>query len=176
MNPTEAKVLGFAGFSGVGKTTLLKQIIPLLSAQGLRVGLIKKTHHDIEIDKPGKDSYVLRMAGANPVMLSSSHRRAIITEHKEIREHSLEEELSHFDRTGLNLILVEGFKRERFSKIELHRGSLCKPLLYPSDPSIIAIATDTIFPVEPNIPRFDINSPKPIAEFIIDFINRHGTE
>ncbi len=175
MNATNAsKVIGFAGYSGVGKTTLLKQIIPLLSAKGLRVGLIKKTHHDIEIDKPGKDSYELRMAGFNPVMLSSSHRRAIITEHKLVRERSLSEELNYFDRTEVDLILVEGFKTEIFPKIELHRPSLGMPLLHLGDSSIIAVATDATLPIERSIPWFDINSPKPIADFMLDFLNDHG--
>ncbi|MEI7868157.1 MAG: molybdopterin-guanine dinucleotide biosynthesis protein B [Candidatus Methylumidiphilus sp.] len=174
MNHKDANVLGLAGYSGTGKTTLLKQIIPLLKKKGLRVGLIKKSHHDFEIDKPGKDSYELRMAGASPVMLSSSHRRAIITEHEAVRERSLAEELSFFDQSGVDIILVEGFKLERFPKIELHRPSLGKPLLFPADPSIIAIATDGILPDEPGIPQFDINSPKPISDFILDFLHRHG--
>ena len=174
MNHKDTNVLGLAGYSGTGKTTLLKQIIPLLKKRGLRVGLIKKSHHDFEIDKPGKDSYELRMAGASPVMLSSSHRRAIITEHEAVRERSLAEELSFFDQSGVDIILVEGFKSERFPKIELHRPSLGKPLLYPADTSIIAIATDGILPDEPGIPQFDINSPKPISDFILDFLLRHG--
>jgi molybdopterin-guanine dinucleotide biosynthesis protein B len=174
MSRSDANVLGFAGYSGAGKTTLLKQIIPLLKAHGLRVGLIKKSHHDFEIDQPGKDSYELRMAGASPVMLSSSHRRAIITEHEVVLERSLAEELSFFDSTSVDLILVEGFKLEPFPKIELHRPSLGKPLLFPSDPSIIAIATDGIVPDGPGIPRLDINSPRLIADFILAFLGRHG--
>ncbi len=174
MNQGFVNVLGFAGYSGTGKTTLLKQIIPLLKQKGLRVGLVKKSHHDFEIDKPGKDSYELRMAGASPVMLSSSNRRAIVTEHDVVRERSLAEELTFFDRTGVDIILVEGFKLERFSKIELHRPSLGKPLLFPEDPCIIAIATDGILPVKTKIPQFDINSPIPIANFI-DFLIGYGT-
>ncbi|MDD5036588.1 MAG: molybdopterin-guanine dinucleotide biosynthesis protein B [Methylococcaceae bacterium] len=161
-------VLGFAAFSGTGKTTLLKRLIPLLKERGLRVGLIKKSHHDFEIDKPGKDSFELRRAGASPVMLSSSHRRAIITEHAEIRERGLEEELGYFDQTGLDLILVEGFKQERFSKIELHRPLLGKPLLFPEDPSIIALAADGELPIQANIPLLDLNSPGQIAAFILN--------
>ena len=174
MSRSDANVLGFAGYSGAGKTTLLKQIIPLLKEQGLRVGLIKKSHHAVEIDKPGKDSYELRKAGASPVMLSSSLCRAIITQHDVAQERSLAEELPFFDRTGVDLILVEGFKLEPFPKIELHRPSLGKPLLFPSDPSIIAIATDGILPDEPGIPQFDINSPRLIADFILAFLGRHG--
>lgn len=175
MSVAESTVLGFAGYSGSGKTTLLKRIIPLLKQKGLRVGLIKKSHHDFEIDVPGKDSYELRMAGASPVMLSSSHRRAIITEHALVREPCLAEELAFFDRQCLDLILVEGFKQEIFPKIELHRPSIGKPLLFPTDPSIIAIATDDKLSVEPGIPRFDINDPIAIAKFILDLLCRHGS-
>jgi molybdopterin-guanine dinucleotide biosynthesis protein B len=175
MSQSDAKVLGFAGYSGTGKTTLLRQIIPLLKGHGLRVGLVKKSHHAVEIDKPGKDSYELRKAGASPVMLSTPLCRAIITQHEVPQERSLAEELPFFDQAGVDLILVEGFKLERFPKIELHRPSLGKPLLFPSDTSIIAIATDATLPDEPGIPLFDINSPGIIAEFILDFLGRHGT-
>ncbi len=175
MNQKGARVLGIAAFSGTGKTTLLKQLIPLLKSRGLRVGLIKKTHHDADIDQPGKDSHELRMAGASPVMLSSSHRRAVITEHEEIRERSLAEELAHFDQKDVDIILVEGFKHERFPKIELHRPSLGKPLLFPDDASIIAIATDGDLSVTPDIPGLDLNSPRQIADFILVNVIRHGT-
>ena len=169
-----ASVLGFAAFSGTGKTTLLKQLIPLLKAKGLRVGLLKKTHHDADIDRPGKDSYELRQAGASPVMLSSPRRRAVITEHEEIRERGLVEELSCFDWGNVDLVLVEGYKHEPFPKIELHRPVLGKPLLFPEDPSIIAIASDGPLPVNPSIPRFDLNAPVAIADFIFEFF--HGTD
>ncbi len=175
MSQADAKVLGFAAFSGTGKTTLLKRLIPLLREKGLKVGLIKKTHHDADIDRPGKDSHALRMAGASPVMLSSSRRRAIITEHEEVRERSLAEELAHFDPTDVDIILVEGFKHERFAKIELHRPSLGKPLLFPGDPSIIAIATDGDLPAVTDIPVLDLNSPRQIAEFILNRFLSHGT-
>ena len=164
-------ILGFAAFSGTGKTTLLKKIIPQLRLNGLNVGLIKHSHHSFEIDHPGKDSYELRRAGASPVMLSSSHRRAIITERRIIQEPALAEELTYFDQTGLDLILVEGFKRERFPKIELHRPALGKPLLFPNDDSIIAIATDSDPVVTPGIPRLDLNDPDQITRFICqDFL------
>jgi len=173
MSLNGAKVLGFAAFSGTGKTTLLKQLIPLLKDQGLRVGLIKQSHHDVDIDQPGKDSHVLRLAGASPVMLCSPFRRAVITEHGERRERSLAEELAYFDQASVDLILVEGFKQERFPKIELHRPALGLPLLFPDDPAIIAIAADGPLPAEAPIPRFDLNAPRPIADFI--FSHFHGT-
>lgn len=168
-------MLGFAAFSGTGKTTLLKRLIPLLKAAGLRVGLIKKSHHDFAIDYPGKDSYELRQAGASPVMLASSHRRAIITEHEDRRERSLAEELGYFDLAAVDLVLVEGFKHEAFPKIELHRPALGKPLLFQHDDSIIAIATDAALPVEPHLPVFDINAPEPLADFILSRLDNRGT-
>lgn len=174
MKQMDGKVLGFAAYSGTGKTTLLKQLIPLLKAQGLKVGLIKKSHHDFEIDKPGKDSFELRQAGASPVMLTSSHRRALITEHSELRERCLAEELAYFDLDSVDLVLVEGYKDESFPKIELHRPSLGKPLLFPQDPAIIAIACDGLLPLQPSIPLFDLNEPEAIAQFITDRLRHNG--
>lgn len=166
MNNAQVPVLGFAAPSGTGKTTLLKHLIPILKQKGLRVGLVKRSHHNIEIDLPGKDSHTLRMAGASPVMLSSSHRRALITEHEVIREHSLDEELAYFDQAAVDLILVEGFKREPFPKIELSRPGLNEPLLFPNDASIIAVAADAELPVCPKVPALDLNNPLQIADFI----------
>jgi molybdopterin-guanine dinucleotide biosynthesis protein B len=176
MKNARVPVLGFAAFSGTGKTTLLTRLIPLLKAKGLRVGLIKKSHHRFEIDHPGKDSYELRMAGASPVMLTSSHRRAIITEHKRAREPRLDEELGHFDQSGLDLILVEGFKQEKYPKIELHRPALRSPLLFPDDDSIIAVATDAELPVKPAIAVLDLNRPETVVQFILTrFLNHDGS-
>jgi len=167
MKNAQIPVLGFAAFSGTGKTTLLTKLIPILKDAGLRIALIKHSHHNFEIDKPGKDSYRLREAGASPVMLVSSHRRAIITEFNEIKEPRLDDQLKALDQSELDLILVEGFKAEIFPKIELHRPSLQKPLIYPNDPSIIAIASDN--PVLANdLPtHLDINDPQLIANFIL---------
>lgn len=159
-------LLGFAAFSGTGKTTLLTQLIPLLRARGLRLGVIKHSHHTFEIDKPGKDSYALRAAGASPVLLASSRRRAIIMEWDTPREPRLAVELDYLDRTGLDMVLVEGFKHERFPKIELHRPVLGQPLLFPGDDTIIAIASDAPLTPEPPIVQLDLNRPDAIAAFI----------
>jgi len=168
MKNAHVPILGFAAYSGTGKTTLLTKLIPLLKEHGLRVALIKHSHHNFEIDKPGKDSYRLREAGATPVMLVSSHRRAIITEFDSIIEPKLEDQLKALDQSNLDLILVEGFKAEIFPKIELHRPSLEKPLIFPKDPSIIAIATDSKA-LELNSPtHLDINNPLLITDFIIN--------
>lgn len=161
-------ILGFAAASGTGKTTLLTQLIPILKQHGLRIGIIKHSHHNFQIDKPGKDSFRLREAGASPVMLVSRNRRAIIEEIDPNQEPRLDNQLKHFDQSELDLILVEGFKAEKFPKIELHRSSLLKPLLYPNDPDIIAIATDSPLETPAYLAKLDINRPDMIAAFILD--------
>jgi len=182
MKNAQIPILGFAAYSGTGKTTLLSQLIPLLQNAEIRVGLIKHSHHNFEIDKPEKDSYVLRKAGASPVMLVSSHRRAIITEFSDIMEPKLDDQLKAFDQSRLDLILVEGFKTEHFPKIELHRPILKHPLLFPDDSSVIALATDeSIKPPSDFINALktrhtlpillNINKPEEVADFILnDFL------
>lgn len=159
-------LLGFAAFSGVGKTTLLTQLIPLLRTQGIRPGMIKHAHHDFDIDTPGKDSYELRKAGAEQVLIASSNRWALMTETPAQTEASLFELLAHLDQTHLDLILVEGFRHEAFPKIELHRPSLQHPLLCLEDTHIIAVATDADLPEAVSIPQLDLNDPAQIAAFI----------
>lgn len=168
MQHAHVPMLGFAAFSGTGKTTLLTQIIPILKQHGLRVGLIKHSHHNFQIDQPGKDSFRLREAGASPVMLVSTHRRAIITEISPEQEPRLDDQLKLFDQSELDLILVEGFKAEQFPKIELHRPLLNKPLLYPNDPNIIAIASDCALETPDYLTQLDINQPEMIAAFILN--------
>ncbi|MCK5605916.1 molybdopterin-guanine dinucleotide biosynthesis protein B, partial [Candidatus Pacearchaeota archaeon] len=132
-------ILGFVAYSGTGKTTLLEKLIPLLTAKGLRVGLIKHCHHDFDIDIPGKDSYRLRKAGAQQVMVASAKRWALITEQPEVQPEPVLHELLHqMEQDQLNIILVEGFKHESFPKIELHRQALAKPFLFTNDDTIIA--------------------------------------
>jgi molybdopterin-guanine dinucleotide biosynthesis protein B len=159
-------LLGFAAASGTGKTTLLTQLIPLLTQQGLRIGVIKHSHHNFEIDKPGKDSFRLRAAGASSVMLVSSHRRAIITEFAQPSEPHLVDQLHAFDEKAFDLILVEGFKAEAFPKIELHRAELNNSLLYANDVDIIAVASDVKLNLPPQLALLDLNNPTMIAEFI----------
>lgn len=163
---TYPPILGFAAFSGTGKTNLLTELIPLLKQRGLNIGVIKHSHHDFEIDYPGKDSHRLRAAGATPVMIVSPFRRALITEFQPPREMSLLEQLEAFPVSGVDLILVEGFRHESFAKIELHRPSLGKALLYPGDASIIAIASDQPLETPAHLPNLDLNNPAAIAEFV----------
>jgi molybdopterin-guanine dinucleotide biosynthesis adapter protein len=166
MKNAKVPILGFAAFSGTGKTTLLTQLIPILKQDGLRIGLIKHSHHNFQIDQPGKDSFRLRVAGASPVMLVSTHRRAIITEFQDITDPVLDDQLMAFDQSELDLILVEGFKATHFPKIELHRPSLNKPLLYPDDSNIIAVASDSPLETPANLVQLDLNQPGLIAKFI----------
>lgn len=159
-------ILGFAAFSGTGKTTLLTQLIPLLRAEGIRVGLIKHAHHDFDIDKPGKDSYELRKAGAAQVLVASSQRWALMVETPNQPEAQLGELITRLDQTALDLILVEGFRHVPFTKIELHRPALGHPLLCKEDNAIIAVASDAPLDLPNNLPLLDLNNPAAIARFI----------
>ena len=167
MQNAHVPIIGFVAASGTGKTTLLTKLIPILNRNGVRVGLIKHSHHDFEIDKPEKDSYRLRKAGANPVMLVSRYRRAIITELDPDAEPVLDAQLKLFDQSELDLILVEGFKEEKFPKIELYRVSLNRPSLYQSDPTIIALVGDEPVCAPDDLVNLDINQPEMIAHFIL---------
>ncbi len=171
MKNAQIPVLGFVAASGTGKTTLLTQLIPLLKQKGLRVGLIKHSHHDFEIDQPGKDSYRLREAGATSVMLVSQYRRAIISELALDKELRLVDQLTHLNQAELDLILVEGFRSEIFPKIEIYRKLLDAPLLYPDDPDIIAIATDVPLQTPVHLTQLNLNEPKMIATFIQKLIS-----
>ncbi|HHJ16161.1 MAG TPA: molybdopterin-guanine dinucleotide biosynthesis protein B [Gammaproteobacteria bacterium] len=166
---TRLPVLGFAAYSGSGKTTLLEQLLPLLADRGVRVGIIKHSHHDFEIDRPGKDSYRLRKAGAQQMLIASPHRTALIEEHTDKREPQLNALLEQLHCERLDLVLVEGFRHVAFAKIEVHRAATGKPLLHPDDASIIAVACDTT--LDTHLPRLDLNRPQDIVEFILDFIN-----
>ncbi len=170
-------LIGFSAFSGTGKTTLLTQLIPVLRQRGLRLAVIKHAHHAFDVDYPGKDSYELRKADACQVLISSARRKVLVTEMGDHPEATLEELFNELDHDRLDLVLVEGFKRERFNKIELHRAALNKPYLYPGDDAIIALATDSIDDSQRPVPVLDLNQPEQIADFIIDsVVNRQPAE
>ena len=165
-------LLGFVAFSGTGKTTLLKKLIPLLKKENINIGMIKHAHHTFDIDIPGKDSYELRKAGAVQIIVSSQNRWAMITETPEQEtDPELQEMVNALDTSKLDLILVEGFKHIVFPKIELHRPSLGHPLLCVKDKNIIAIATDAPLTDSVNIPQLDINNPGEITKFILSFMS-----
>jgi len=165
---THIPILGFVAYSGTGKTTLLLKIIPLLKAKGLRIGMIKHSHHKkFDIDHPGKDSYRLREAGAEQMLVASRKRWALMVEmEEEFEEPNLEELLSHLEQEKLDLILVEGFKHEHYPKIEVHRPSLERPLIFPEDKAVIAIASDEPLAITTDLPRLDMNQPEQIVVFI----------
>ena len=170
-------LLGFAAYSGTGKTTLLEQLIPALKHININIALVKHTHHEkFDIDRPGKDSYRLRKAGADQVLVASAKRWALMVEHpseqiKSKPEPNLYELITHLDLNKIDLILVEGFKHETMSKIELHRPHLEKPLLHPHDPDIIAIASDEMqlehyYPDQIQCPILNLNNIHEITKFI----------
>ncbi|HEY8119626.1 MAG TPA: molybdopterin-guanine dinucleotide biosynthesis protein B [Methylophilaceae bacterium] len=164
-------LLGFCAYgSGVGKTTLLTNLIPILTLHGLRISVIKHAHHTFDIDHPGKDSFRLRESGAVQMLLGSRHRWALMTELSRVdnasrAEPSLSELLPHIDNSLTDLVVVEGFKSEPIPKIEVYRPALNKPMLAEHDPDIIAIASDE--PVASKLPVLDLNNPAEIAEFIL---------
>ena len=166
-------LLGFAAYSGTGKTTLLEKLLPLLSERGISVAMIKHSHHDFEIDKEGKDSYRLRKAGAKQMLIASAYRSALITEKDGEKEPELDDLIQQIDYKNIDLLLVEGFRHVAFPKIELHRPSLGKQLLFPHDNSIIALASDDANQIIPNqsvppLPVLSLNDANSIADFIQD--------
>jgi len=172
---SDCPLLGFSAYSGTGKTTLLRQVLPLLKSHGIRVAVLKHAHHNFDVDHPGKDSHTLRHAGASQMLIASSKRWALMVETPEAtKEPSLNGLLTQLDQTQLDLILVEGFKDEPFSKIELHRPTLGKPLLHTKDSNIIAIASDQDIEIKRDIAQLDINNIKQITDFILNYMN-HNT-
>lgn len=157
------KIFGFAGFSGSGKTTLIEQLIPRFVATGLRVALIKHAHHAFDIDKPGKDSYRHREAGAAEVLVTSDTRWVLMHELRGAPEPTLEQQIARF--SPCDLVLVEGFKRAVIPKLEVHRPALGKPLLHVEDSNIVAVASDSH--IATVLPVLDINDARQVAEFIM---------
>lgn len=168
-------IIGIAAYSGTGKTTLLSKLLPLLKAKGLRVGMVKHAHHQFEIDKPGKDSYVLREAGAEQMLVASRQRWVLMAETGDFDDPYLDQVLPHLDQKNLDLIIVEGFKHEKFPKIELHRPSLGKPLLHTEDDSVIAVASDMPEAIKTDLPKLDMNQPAELAAFIWKNILKNKT-
>lgn len=163
------KVLGISGWSGSGKTTLLADVLPLLVARGITVSTIKHAHHEFDVDKPGKDSYRHREAGAREVLISSAKRYAIMHEHRGGAEPTLEELLTRL--SPVDLVLVEGFKKSRHAKIEVWRAETGKPMLQPDDPGVIAVASDHALP-DLKVPWLDVNQPQQVADFIMSWLQQ----
>ncbi len=158
------RIIGLAGWSGSGKTTLIKKALPCLIARGVSVSTLKHAHHGFDLDQPGKDSFFHRAAGATEVIISSAKRWAILHELREEPEWDLPALLGKM--SPVDLVLVEGFKRDRFPKLEIHRAENGKPLLHPEDPHIVAVASDSPLPAA-SIPVVDLNDIDAIADLLL---------
>ncbi len=160
------RIFGLAGWSGSGKTTLLAALIPELVARGVSVSTIKHAHHEFDIDRPGKDSWRHREAGATEVMVASARRWALMHELRGDPEPPLDDLVARM--SPVDLLLVEGFKRQPHPKLEVHRPSLGKPLIYPDDPHVVAIASDEPFAVP--LPLLPLGDAGAVAAFIADHL------
>ena len=159
------RVIGFAGWSGAGKTTLLARLIPVLVGRGLRVSTVKHAHHGFDVDKPGKDSWVHREAGATEVLVGSANRWALMHELRDEAEPDLAGLLGRL--SPVDLVLVEGFKRGPHPKIEVHRAALGKPLIHPGDPAVMALAAN---PMPPSpLPTVTLDDVEGVADLVLRF-------
>ena len=158
------RIIGLAGWSGSGKTTLLAKVIPRIVARGLRVSTLKHAHHGFDVDQPGKDSHIHRMAGASEVLVSSANRWALVHELRGQAEPALAALLAKL--SAVDLVLVEGYKAEPHPKLEVYRAAIGKPLLHPDDPAIIAVASDEPLPAA-RVPVVDLDDVERIADLLI---------
>ncbi len=165
------KVLGIVGWSGSGKTTLLTAMLPLLRLAGVTVSTVKHAHHHFDMDRPGKDSYRHREAGAHEVLVVSGTRWALLHE-LEGHEPSLAELLAKLD--PVDLVLVEGYKSHAFQKLEVHRPALGKPPIWPTSPGVIAVASDSGIDSGGRI-LLPLNQPASVAAWVIDAIHEPMT-
>lgn len=162
------KVLGLAGWSGSGKTTLLTALLPRLTAAGLSVSTIKHAHHGFDLDRPGKDSFRHREAGATEVLVASAVRWALMHELRDEAEPDLPFLLARL--TPVDLVLVEGFKAHRFPKIEVHRPLLGKPPIWPGDPAIVAVAAESALS-GCDRPVLPLGDPDAVCAWLLGFID-----
>ena len=159
------RAFGLVGYSGSGKTRLLVRLIPEIVGRGLTVSTMKHAHHGFDVDQPGKDSYEHRQAGAREVLVSSARRWALMHENRDAREPGPEELMRHM--TPVDLLLIEGFKREGHGKLEVWRAATGKPLIAREDRSILAVASDGPVP-DLAVPVLDLDDVQAIADFILD--------
>jgi molybdopterin-guanine dinucleotide biosynthesis protein B len=157
------RIIGLAGWSGSGKTTLITKVLPVLIGRGHKVSTLKHAHHGFDLDKPGKDSFMHRESGATEVIISSERRWAVLHELRGEEEWNLPALLGK--ASPVDLVLVEGFKREPFPKLEIFRRENGKPLLHPDDPHIVAVASDAPVP-EAKVSVIDLNDIQAVADIL----------
>jgi len=162
------RIIGLAGWSGAGKTTLLARLIPDIIARGLTVSTVKHAHHAFDVDQPGKDSHTHRLAGATEVLIASQRRFALIHELRQESEPRLADLLAKL--APVDLVIIEGYKREPHPKLEVYRAAVGKPLLHPDDPHIVAIASDVALP-HAKVRRVGLDD----SGAIIDILLAHAT-
>ena len=158
------RIIGLAGWSGSGKTTLVTRLVPCLIGRGLKVSTLKHAHHGFDLDQPGKDSFFHRAAGATEVIISSARRWAILHELRGEEEWDLADLVGKM--SPVDLVLVEGYKRDAFPKLEIYRAANGKPLIHPDDPHIVAIASDVALP-QAAVPVIDLNNIEGIADLLM---------
>jgi molybdopterin-guanine dinucleotide biosynthesis protein B len=163
-NRKTMRIVGLAGWSGSGKTTLITKVLPVLIGRGLKVSTLKHAHHGFDLDKPGKDSFMHRASGATEVIISSERRWAVLHELRGEEEWDLTALLTK--ASPVDLVLVEGFKREPFPKLEIYRQANGKPLLHPDDPHIVAVASDAPVP-QARVPVIDLNDIQAVADTLL---------
>ncbi|MDP2579228.1 molybdopterin-guanine dinucleotide biosynthesis protein B [Shimia thalassica] len=156
------QVYGVTGWKNAGKTGLMERLVAEFTSRGMRVSTLKHAHHKVDVDEPGRDSYRHREAGAHQVLLASENRWALMTELRGEQEPSLSDLLAQL--APVDLVLIEGYKREPHPKIEAWRSDADNPLIAPDDPTIRAVATDT--PLDLDRPQFDLDDTVAIADFI----------
>ena len=158
------RIFGLAGWSGSGKTTLVVRLIPELVRRGITVSTLKHAHHNFDVDKPGKDSYEHRTAGAHEVLISSANRFALMHELRGAAEPTVEALVARL--APVDLVLIEGYKAHAHDKLEIYRASLGKPLLAMEDRHVVAVASDTPVPGL-KVPLLDLGNVAAIADFIV---------
>jgi molybdopterin-guanine dinucleotide biosynthesis adapter protein len=159
------RAIGFAGWSGAGKTTLIARLVPELIRRGASVSTVKHAHHGFDLDRPGKDSYVHRTAGAYEVLVASPNRIALMRELRGAAEPSLAELLALL--APVDMVLIEGFKRDAIAKIEVFRAANGKPPLYPEDPRIVALVSDAA--PAPGLPHAHLDDVPAVADLVADY-------
>ncbi|MFL5333917.1 MAG: molybdopterin-guanine dinucleotide biosynthesis protein B [Geminicoccaceae bacterium] len=158
------RIIGLAGWSGAGKTTLLVKLIPTLVSRGIKVSTVKHAHHNFDVDQPGKDSHTHRLAGATEVLIGSARRWALVHELRDEPEAPLAMLLGKL--APVDLVVVEGFKREPHPKLEVYRAAIGKPLLHPDDPHVVAVASDSALPGA-NVPVVMLEDVERIADIVM---------